>query len=132
CGAKVAERMGGKLTVSVILLAQVGAVAVATVYRQPAAAWTLTTVLGCALGSTASVFPVYLAGMVGSQRAGILFPRLIIFYGIAGLLAPVAFAFVQLHFGYGGALPLLLVVTLSALIVQFRAPAEEPEAGRTG
>jgi OFA family oxalate/formate antiporter-like MFS transporter len=128
CGARVAERMGGKLTATVVLTAQVGAIAAAVAYREPPVAWTLTAVLGCSLGSTASIFPIYLAGLVGAEGAAVLFPRLIILHGTAGLTSPVAFTFVHLHFGYSGSLPLLLVVTLLALTLQFKAPATQIEA----
>ena len=54
----------------------------------PAAAVTAVFVIGMGFGSTVSVFVMVLTETYGRERAGVLFGRLNIGYGMAGVMAP--------------------------------------------
>lgn len=98
-GAPIAEAIGGKKAILGILGLLVVAFCGAILYAFPASGWAVTAVSACALGSTASVFPVYLGQVFGKPSVAYLFPRILLFYGFAGFLAPWMFAYLFDHTG---------------------------------
>lgn len=131
CGAKVAEIVGGKRIVTAALVAQAAAILFAAIIQAPIGLWALIAIIGCLFGSTASIFPVYITQLAGAVRSTTLFPRLLIFYGIAGLLAPVSFVLVREYSGANTlAFSFLLTLTLVSLTVFHRVPDHTAQAAR--
>jgi len=87
-GGVIAARCPGRAVPLAFLFASTASALTLGMHLPPAAAAVAVFVIGSGFGSTVSVFVMMLTKSYGTDRAGALFGRLNISYGVAGFLAP--------------------------------------------
>ena len=85
-GGRLVERIGGWALVGMNLLAMAGSLALGVPFALPVLAG--AGAIGFSFGSTASIMPVLIGLRFGAQWIGAIYGRMMVAYGLAGMLAP--------------------------------------------
>lgn len=124
--------LGGKLVILTSLFVHLAVLTIAFSSMGALVAWALVGVSGALLGGTASMFPMYLIEIGGATAAGRHFPRLLLYYGLAGFSAPFAFTMLWEWSGsYEVSLSAIAFITGFAIVGFLRAPSGTRSLGRS-